>query len=124
MNKFIESLLLFVLGFGIGAGIIIARQAPITVSVSQNSVYCSEPPALIPFFDPCPKDSHVDKIRAIKCGAEYQATIARIMSNACLDNKSNKEELSKRVADDVQKALDDYFTLLLACPCLENGVVK
>lgn len=96
MNKFLISILLFLCGTGIGAGLIAARSItpvnvlPTVISVNtlkaqaQNDwPYCNEPPAPIPFFDPCPEGSHVDKDCATKCGQQYQEKMKSIMEHAC-----------------------------------------
>lgn len=128
--------------------------------------YCNEPTPTIPFFDPCPEGSHIDRMCAAICGIDYQNSMDAVHKQACIDfltlylnllkdlnqaeadrdaciaagnnpvtcetickQKSHsldnqfgvdKEKLAKRVAEDSERILNDYYNCLLACPCLEN----
>jgi len=173
MNKFLVSTLFLLGGFCTIAGLIAASStAPTIISAqAQNDwPYCNEPPAFVPFFDPCPAGSHIDQECADKCGKAYQATMQSIMDHACddswqlyinllvaiddaataeaacvaagtsqyvcharykatlhkLDNEYGlaRDKIAAGVARDAQKALNDYFDCLFACPCIENGEVR
>lgn len=76
MNKFLVSLILFIAGIGIGASLMAAHSTtPVIVSAmaqatNTNWPYCNEPPAVPPFFNPCPEGTHIDKDCADKCGKD------------------------------------------------------
>lgn len=86
MKKLLAGLFLGI----IGIIIVLSGKSVNIVDQNQNQYtnpYCAIDPSsiIVPFFDPCPEGSHVDRLCAAKCGSQYRNAVNKIYRNACIE---------------------------------------